>query len=694
MKTSHKYFVGLLWVTAQLAAPAVSFAIDEEKHHADQHESAPPAARLGGPDSDGDGFDDYYDNCRLVTNPTQLDSDADGYGNACDADLNNNGVTNAQDLGLLRTAFFATPGAANWNPNADLNGDGVINVVDLGAMRAVFFEPPGPSGMSCAGTSPCPPPALQYAWPMPGEDADEWVINNYVDLDATPGVRDYRGGAKSYNGHRGIDIDVPTFRAMDNNFPIYASAQGVVLALTDVNFDRNTSCVGAWNFVTVGHPNGWKSIYGHLKQGSVVVNIGDIVEPGMTLGVVGSSGCSTAPHLHLETVNRDGATVEPFLEGMWLNPPVYDTPIGFMDATLQPNTISNVNQIKDPPPNATIIAPGATLGIGLSMGGGRAGDVINVRVVKDGSIVNQNNFNFNQVYRHTFWWWNYTFAAAASGTHQIQIRVNGALAQSYNVDVEPIFNGFQQVRHGVPAADYQALFNALTANGYRPVWVDGYESNGNTFYNVVFNQSTVTSWAAAHGLTSSQYQNFFTAQTNAGRRLAHVDSYRQNGTVRFAAVFIEQFIGTQWVAYHNVSATQHQSFFNTYTGQNFRAAIISVVDAGGGNLRFTALYDKNSVGGWVALANMTSAAYQTQFSAQIAAGRRLAYINAYSNNGVPNFTAIWNSIQPASWVARHDLTSAQFQSEFDNWTGQGLSTRMITGYQNGGATNFAGYWTN
>ncbi|MFK8014090.1 MAG: peptidoglycan DD-metalloendopeptidase family protein [Gammaproteobacteria bacterium] len=684
-------FCVLVLGAVALSATATDFAHHRSDGH-DPHSSA--QARLGGDDSDGDGVDDFFDNCRFLSNPAQRDTDEDGYGNACDTDLNNDGTTNAQDLGLLRSAFFTAPGVAGWNPNADFNGDNVINVIDLGALRASFFDAPGPSGMSCAGTSPCPPRALELVWPMQGDDAAEWVINNYVDLDPTSGIRDYRGGAKTYDGHRGIDIDVPTFRAMDDDYPIRASAQGVVLALTDENFDRNTTCVGSWNFVTVGHPNGWKTIYGHLKRHSVVVSVGDIVEPGTVLGVVGSSGCSTAPHLHLETVDRNGMTVEPFAAGMWANRPVYDTEIGFMDASLQPNAISDVDMIKDPPANATIVAPGTTLGVGLSMGGGRSGDTVNLRLVKDGSVVSQHNINFNQTYRHTYWWWNYPVPASASGAHQLQIRVNGSLAQTYNVDFEPTLTGFYQVRHGVPAASYQALFDTMTANGYRPVWVDGYESNGSTFYNAIFNQSTVTSWAAAHGMTSSSYQNYFTAQTQAGRRLVHVDSYRQSGSVRYAAIFVEQFIGPQWTAYHNATAAQHQSLFNSNVGQGFRAAMISVVDLGGGNLRYTALYDKANVGGWVAVANMTTAQYQTQFNAQVAAGRRLAYINGYSNNGTANITAVWNSVQPASWVARHNLTSAQFQTEFDNWTGQGLGTRMISGYQNGGVTNFAGYWTN
>ncbi|MFK8017887.1 MAG: thrombospondin type 3 repeat-containing protein, partial [Gammaproteobacteria bacterium] len=91
-------------------------------------------------DTDGDGISDLVDNCTLVVNPSQLDTNGDGFGNACDADLNNDNIVNVVDLGLLRSAFFQT-GALD----SDFNGDGVTNVIDLGIMRSRFFEPPGPS---------------------------------------------------------------------------------------------------------------------------------------------------------------------------------------------------------------------------------------------------------------------------------------------------------------------------------------------------------------------------------------------------------------------------------------------------------------------------------------------------------------------------------------------------------------------
>ena len=92
-------------------------------------------------DADGDGVTDDIDNCTNVVNADQRDTNGDGFGNVCDADINNDNIINATDLGLFRLAFFSMgPGL-----DADFNGDNVVNAVDLGVLRLSFFTPPGPA---------------------------------------------------------------------------------------------------------------------------------------------------------------------------------------------------------------------------------------------------------------------------------------------------------------------------------------------------------------------------------------------------------------------------------------------------------------------------------------------------------------------------------------------------------------------
>ena len=277
--------------------------------------------------------------------------------------------------------------------------------------------------------------SVSLMWPIAGTDGRDWVINNYVDLDATTGMRDYTGGtgsaAKTYDGHNGIDIDVPNFRWMDASLSIArAAAAGVVTAAHDGEFDRNVSCVGPANSVQIRHADGQSAIYYHLKRGSITVSVGQQVAAGASLGVVGSSGCSTAPHLHFELRDAANRVVDPFLAGLWAGPPVYATPISLMDVVLRAGDITSVDQIKDPAPNVASVPRGTVLGVGVSMAGGRPGDVIRMVITRpSGTTFSDNPLPFAGDYRHTYWYWNRTLSTE-TGVWTVSIYVNGVLARS------------------------------------------------------------------------------------------------------------------------------------------------------------------------------------------------------------------------------------------------------------------------
>ena len=93
-------------------------------------------------DIDGDGVLDHQDNCRTIPNANQRDTNSDGYGNLCDADLDNNGFVNFTDLSLFKQKFTTS------DPDANLDGIGIVNFSDLAIFKSLFGKAPGPSGMA------------------------------------------------------------------------------------------------------------------------------------------------------------------------------------------------------------------------------------------------------------------------------------------------------------------------------------------------------------------------------------------------------------------------------------------------------------------------------------------------------------------------------------------------------------------
>lgn len=95
--------------------------------------------------------------------------------------------------------------------------------------------------------------------------------------------------------HEGMDFTAPT------GTEIYATGDGVVEKVKN-------SLRGYGKHVVVNHDFGYKTLYAHLNDFNV--RRGQRVKRGDVVGYVGSTGLSTAPHLHYE-VEKDGSAVNP-----------------------------------------------------------------------------------------------------------------------------------------------------------------------------------------------------------------------------------------------------------------------------------------------------------------------------------------------------------------------------------------------
>ncbi len=89
--------------------------------------------------------------------------------------------------------------------------------------------------------------------------------------------------------HAGIDI------AGENGGPVYAAGTGKVVA-ADESGARG-------RYVIVEHPNGLQTWYMHLSK--IQVDVGDAVDKGEQIALLGSTGRSTGPHLHFQVVKQD-----------------------------------------------------------------------------------------------------------------------------------------------------------------------------------------------------------------------------------------------------------------------------------------------------------------------------------------------------------------------------------------------------
>ncbi|MBO6620883.1 MAG: peptidoglycan DD-metalloendopeptidase family protein [Balneola sp.] len=169
---------------------------------------------------------------------------------------------------------------------------------------------------------------VRFSWPLRAEshlfDYGYHGVSNFVDLNSgyPRQLKDYTCGTRTYdtdNGynHAGTDFFTWPFawNKMDNGeVAVVAGAPGVIIYSSDGNDDRSCSFNSRnWNAVYIQHSDGSVAWYGHLKRNSLTSKrVGEEVEEGEYLGIVGSSGNSTGPHLHFELHDEDGAVVDPF----------------------------------------------------------------------------------------------------------------------------------------------------------------------------------------------------------------------------------------------------------------------------------------------------------------------------------------------------------------------------------------------
>lgn len=253
-----------------------------------------------------------------------------------------------------------------------------------------------------------PAGAFELAQPIACTLGTDCHIQNYFDRDPGPGTADIGCGHLTYDGHDGTDFALPSLAAMERGVDVLAAAPGTVRGIRDGMPDIAISDPAApplqgrdcGNGVVIDHGDGWETQYCHLKQGSIAVQPGDRVETGQRLGLVGLSGNTEFPHVHL-AVRQNGTELDPFAPEastacgtlppatLWSAPLAHD-PFGFTGAGFF-TAVPEWDAIKAGLPSpATLPADAPALVIWAAYFGPRQGDALTLAITgPQGEVIRQ-----------------------------------------------------------------------------------------------------------------------------------------------------------------------------------------------------------------------------------------------------------------------------------------------------------------
>ena len=204
-------------------------------------------------------------------------------------------------------------------------------------------------------------------YPQAGILGQDLFIVNFADLDSSYNIRDWDCSGYTYDGHRGHDSGIRSFREQAIGVPIFAVLDGQVVDAHDGEPDMNTAAVNVpANYVVLDHGGDYYALYWHMKRGSVAVQTGQTVTAGTQLGLTGSSGFSTGPHLHFESWNN-GQWFEPSAgpcrsgASFWKSQPSVARSFYVADTYLTPGEIffdSALSYLLDAAPRTSTFRPG------------------------------------------------------------------------------------------------------------------------------------------------------------------------------------------------------------------------------------------------------------------------------------------------------------------------------------------------
>ncbi|MFC4562216.1 serine hydrolase [Nocardiopsis mangrovi] len=273
-----------------------------------------------------------------------------------------------------------------------------------------------------------------------------------------------------------------------------------------------------------------------------------------------------------------------------------------------------------------------------------------------------------------------------------------------------------EVRNDLTGPQYQDAFHELFGNrGLRLADVCGYEVGDSARYAAIWAPAhgphpSTYQWTA-HAIPAGEYQGVFDARTAEGYRPVRLTPYSVAGATLIAAIW-EKTPGPEWASRHDFNILNLQNHLRQVRTQGFRVADIcfySSLEPNPDHLgpppapivrvsRFSSIWVKSDGRDWEVHGPLTGDGYQAEFDRQNGLGRWPVRVSGFNVAGGTDqkFVGLWEPARGLPGEAHHRIDAAGYQADTARLGGGGWRQLCIgaysAGYRDAAAPRFNPIW--
>ena len=216
----------------------------------------------------------------------------------------------------------------------------------------------------------------------------------------------------------------------------------------------------------------------------------------------------------------------------------------------------------------------------------------------------------------------------------------------------------------LPANDLQQVINHFDKQDYVVCWVNGYQVEDNTFFNLVFKRPTYEDEVKfLHGLSG---HNVHQAIEDAASKMytpVHIDTYIHNGRVCMAVILSKEG-PEKWLLYQGLSKAELQSTNNAQKENGYTVCCQSVLFFES-QIQAAVLYEESDDVNFWSACDLTDERYDSMSNRQTLYGHMLSYIKVYEvPDGEVRYSVVWTIPDNYLYTAERGMSQCRLLNDF------------------------------